>query len=237
MSPLFRTACVKRLTCESATPGEALDERRLRRAFLRDLAFAAAGLLVPSGSRADPTAADLALTRWRSPLLRDHALVGRLWDATAQRYTSLAALVESLVRADLRLLGEVHDNPDHHAIQAQLLEALGATRKPRVAFEQFDSEFDAALQAATAGADATARSVADAVHFDRKGWNWDFYAPLVAIALRHGMPLRAANLSRAAAARIAREGSAAVDPALATVLVDRKPVVSATPAGVARRHP
>ena len=40
----------------------------------------------------------------------------------------------------------------------------------------------------------------------RAGWDWNFYRPLVELALRHGMPLRAANLSPADAQRIIKEG-------------------------------
>jgi uncharacterized iron-regulated protein len=116
-------------------------------------------------------------------------------------------LLEALKAAKFRLLGEVHDNPEHHAIRARLLDALGrAGLKPAVAFEQFDSRHDAALQALLRTRKViSAEDVANAVQFDRKGWNWDFYRPLVETALRHGMPLRAANLSRAEAMQIARE--------------------------------
>jgi uncharacterized iron-regulated protein len=116
-------------------------------------------------------------------------------------------LLVRLKASRFRLLGEVHDNPEHHAIRAGLLDALGrAGLKPAVAFEQFDSRHDAALKALLRTRKVIgAEDVANAVQFDRKGWNWDFYQPLVETALRHGMALRAANLSRAEAMRIARE--------------------------------
>lgn len=115
-------------------------------------------------------------------------------------------LLLRLKASRFRLLGEVHDNPEHHAIRARLLDALGrAGLKPAVAFEQFDSEHDVALQALLRTRKViTAEDVANAVQFDRKGWNWAFYRPIVETALRHGMPLRAANLSRAAARRVAQ---------------------------------
>ena len=154
-----------------------------------------------------------ALMRWRSPLLHNHPLAGRIWDAASERFVPTGALIESLRHAYFRLLGEVHDNPDHHAIQAELLEAIAAGGlKPVVAFEQFDREFDAVLQQRLVSGKLGPDDVAAAVHFDYKGWNWDFYRPLVAIALRHGMPLRAANLSRKAAAEIAKKGMAALEP-------------------------
>lgn len=184
-----------------------------RRCFIRVVGLTGfATLFLPmSGRRA--YAAQSVDTHWRSALLRNHPLAGRIWDATSERHVTMGALVESLERAHFRLLGEVHDNPDHHAIQAELLEAIAAGGlKPVVAFEQFDSDRDAALQQRLASGKLVPDDVAEAVDFDYKGWNWDFYRPLVAIALRHGMPLRAANLSRMSAAPIARKGMAALEP-------------------------
>src|SRR5690554_4588930 len=95
-------------------------------------------------------------------------------------------ILEALRRARFRLLGEVHDNPEHHAIRARLLDALGRSGlKPAVAFEQFDSERQEALEELQ-GKDPTADDIARAVRFDRKGWNWEFYRPLVEVALKHG---------------------------------------------------
>lgn len=125
--------------------------------------------------------------RWRSTLLREHPLAGKIWNAASARFVSQDGLIESLKQAYFRLLGEVHDNPDHHAIQAELLEAIGAAgRRPVVALEQFDREYDSVLQQQLADDTADADAVANAVNFNRKGWNWEFYRPLVEIALRSG---------------------------------------------------
>ena len=64
-----------------------------------------------------------------------------------------------------------------------------------LAVEQFDSEHQPALDAARAsGGDV--EQVADAGRFDREGWGWRLYRPLVAFAIERGWPLAAANLSR-----------------------------------------
>jgi uncharacterized iron-regulated protein len=141
----------------------------------------------------------------------DHPLTGTIWDLNTGARGTPESVLAALRTARFRLLGEVHDNPAHHAIRLKLLDALGESGlKPAVAFEQFDRLHDKALQQRLAAGDATAEAVAQAVQFDRKGWNWDLYRPLVETAMRHRMPLRAANLSRAEAARIAKEGTAAL---------------------------
>jgi uncharacterized iron-regulated protein len=146
--------------------------------------------------------------------LRDHPLAGRAWDAASKRFVPTAEIVAKLRRANLRLIGEVHDNPEHHRLQAELLEGIaGGGLTPALVFEQMDREHDAALQQRLAAGGATVEEVADAVRFDRKGWNWDFYRPLVEIALRNALPLRAANLSRGAAGAVVKNGLASLEPA------------------------
>ena len=157
--------------------------------------------------------------RWQAELLREHPLAGKIWDVAAQRFVTPENVAETLRHAPFRLLGEVHDNPDHHAIQAELLNAIGAGGvKPVVAFEQFDGEYDAALQRRQLAGKISADDVAEAVKFNRQGWEWKFYRPLVEIAIRYAMPIRAANLSRGAAGQIAKQGLAALAPGRVTAL-------------------
>ena len=181
-----------------------------RRLALRAVGGAAlAALLAPIGGCAVTAPA----RRWQSELLREHPLTGTIWDFTAQRFVAPENLAAALRAAHYRLLGEVHDNPDHHAIQAELLDAIGAGGiKPVVAFEQFDRKYDAELQQRQTAGMLTADDVADVVKFDRRGWNWEFYRPLVDVALRYSMPLRAANLSRTTAGQFAKQGFAALAP-------------------------
>jgi len=151
---------------------------------------------------------------WRASQLRDHPLVGHIWAADLQRFVPQGMLVDALTRASFALIGEVHDNPDHHAIQAELLGAIAARKTDRaVVFEQFDREYEPVLQRLMAKGAVDAEAVAAAVNLNRKGWNWDFYKPLVEIALRHGMALHAGNLSRPAAAQITRQGLGVLEPA------------------------
>jgi uncharacterized iron-regulated protein len=175
----------------------AVDVRR--RAVLRTIGLASLATL-----------AQARAVRAMAPV-KEHPLAQTIWDLSTGRRSTVQTLLVSLRAARFRLLGEVHDNPDHHAARLKLLDALGESGlKPAVAFEQFDRMHDEALQQRLTGGDVTAEDVAQAVQFDRKNWNWDLYRPLVETALRHRMPLRAANLSRAEAVRVAKEGMAAL---------------------------
>ena len=155
-------------------------------------------------------------------LLEDHPLASRVWDVHAGAFVSVEIMLERAARSRHVILGETHDNPEHHRLQRTALEALaqhGAARA--LAMEQFDSEHQAAMDAARArGADAEV--LADAGRFDRKGWRWALYRPLVDFAVAQGWPLVAANLSRAEARLIIAEPSrsslAPPEPALREAL-------------------
>ena len=126
-------------------------------------------------------------------------------------------------RADLMLLGEVHDNPMHHTERAELLKAL-ADRRPTVVFEQFPRTADAALATPVAG---DFDAWLDRTGFDRKGWAWPLHRPLIDAALAAGLPLRGGNLARDEARQIARQGAGAAPPDLAAALAQPLSAASA----------
>ena len=111
------------------------------------------------------------------------------------------------------LLGEVHDNGAGHAARVALLrERIEAGWRPAIAMEQFDSGQQAVLDAAMrdcADADCVVAKVAPA----KSGWTWDYYTPVIALALEYKLPLLAANLSRGDASKIVKGGFASVLPA------------------------
>ncbi len=130
------------------------------------------------------------------------------------------------------LLGEVHDNAVQHRLRLELLErAFAAGWRPAIAMEQLDREHQADIDQARAQFPHDADRLLERAAADRSGWNWAYYRPFVELALRYDVPLLAANLSRADAMRIAREGYAAVfDPAQRAALgLDR-----AVPADIER---
>jgi hypothetical protein len=120
----------------------------------------------------------------------------------------------------LLLLGEVHDNPQHHAERLQALRALLARgARPVLAMEQLDRERQGAIDALFAdGARPTAEAViaAGAPAGGQSGWDWQQYRPFIETALQAGLPIVAANVGREEARRVMREGLAAhgFDPAV-----------------------
>jgi uncharacterized iron-regulated protein len=172
-------------------------------------------LVVLSGCAGRPAPIDLG--EWRAPLGRDHPLVGRIWNTRTGRFVTADALVARLAEARYVLLGERHDNPDHHRVQAALARALLATgRRPAVAFEMFTADDAPAVARYLAAAPRDAAGLGEAVDWKRSGWpDWSYYQPIAQAALDAGVPVVAANLSPATARALARGQRAALPGALA----------------------
>jgi uncharacterized iron-regulated protein len=155
------------------------------------------------------------LPEWQSPLGRDHPLTGTIWDVRASVPIMRDTLVARLAARRFVLLGEKHDNPDHHRLQAwTLAELVAAGRRPAVAFEMFRADQADAIARHLAASPGDARGVGDALDWRRSGWPaWSMYEPIVEVALRAKLPLIAANLSTAATAALRRGGVAALAPA------------------------
>ena len=123
---------------------------------------------------------------WQAPLGQDHPLVGRIWDVTAGELIDSAALVDRLRRGRFVLLGEKHDNRDHHRLQAWLLRALiAAGRRPAVGFEMFTADDAPAIARQLAAHPTDAVGLAEAVNWQRSGWpDWAMYQPIAEAALQ-----------------------------------------------------
>jgi uncharacterized iron-regulated protein len=109
-----------------------------------------------------------------------------------------------LVNPQVLLLGEVHDNAaGHRARFEELKRRVLAGWRPAIAMEQFDEGSQALLTRAQ-------RDCADPACIVRvmegPRWDWDLYKPVLDLALTYDLPLLAANLSRADASRVVRDG-------------------------------
>ena len=153
---------------------------------------------------------------WESPVARGHPLVNRVWSVSAGAFIGEAALVKELAASRWVLLGERHDNADHHVLQARIVRALSeAGRRPAVGFEMLSTDEAAALARFLARAPKDAAGLGDAVNWARSGWpDWRFYQPIAQAALDGGLTIVATNLSRAATDALRRNGLAGLGPTL-----------------------
>ncbi|WP_223507459.1 ChaN family lipoprotein [Pseudomonas sp. GL-RE-29] len=129
---------------------------------------------------------------------RDHTDFGVIRELATGRTLTPQALVERLAVASRVLVGEQHDNPDHHALQLWLLREL-AKQRPQgsLLMEMLNPDQQAKVDAAQA---ATRAGQPPADSYQALAWqaNWDWgvYGALINYALRQPYPLLSANLDR-----------------------------------------
>lgn len=159
---------------------------------------------------------------WVSPLAADHPLAGTFWSTATGERLSPEQVVDRAIDSRVVLVGERHDNSDHHALQAWLTRrVIAAGRRPAVVYEMMETDeqplIDAWRRADPPPADAS--SLGAALSWETSGWPaWALYAPMADAALTAGLPILAGNLPLQTVRALARGGAGAVPPELTTRL-------------------
>ncbi|HCJ28324.1 MAG TPA: iron(III) ABC transporter [Pseudomonas sp.] len=159
------------------------------------------------------------LPSWQSPEGLDHPDLGQIIDLRSGNRLSASQLVSELAGADRVLVGERHDNPDHHALQRWLLEALAQRREQgSLLLEMLNPKQQQKVTRTQAMIERGQwpTELTEALGWER-GWDWGLYAPLVKYALAQPYPLLSANLDRSEIMSIYRRkpqltGAAAAEP-------------------------
>lgn len=147
--------------------------------------------------------------------LAAHPLVERIWAAAASDFIAPEALVTTLADVRFVLLGELHDNPRHHALQAWVIRALGERNQRRaVVVEMIAADQAPALELFYAMPEPRAAALETFLKWDQSGWPaFSAYAGIFDAALGAGFPLRPGNLDRSLLGSLHRQGFAALPPA------------------------
>ena len=127
-----------------------------------------------------------------------HPLAGRIHQTAGDRFVDQATLINDLAGADFILLGERHDNPDHHRLQALLIRELqAASARPRVvAFEMIPADRQLAVVEHLQARPDDAAGLGAAAGWSALGWpDWALYRPIAEVALASGAEIVAADLS------------------------------------------
>jgi uncharacterized iron-regulated protein len=145
---------------------------------------------------------------WRSKYGRNHPLTGQIWDVSSGKFIDQQSVIMRLARADFVLLGEKHDNPDHHRLQAEVLRGLiAAGRRPAVGFEMFSIDDAGAIAKHLARTPSDAAGLGPAVNWNKSGWpDWAMYQPIAEAALAAKLTIVATNLPLATARKMSRDG-------------------------------
>jgi uncharacterized iron-regulated protein len=167
------------------------ERREIRRAAIvgRSGALAVCLMLVLSACSTTPQA-------WQESGAT-HPLSGQIYRIADGRVVSEADLLEAAETADFVLIGERHDNPDHHRLQARLVSALerDARRRRAVAFEMISAERQLDVVEHLDAHPRDAAGIGAAVDWAASGWpDWALYEPIARAALANGAQIVAADL-------------------------------------------
>ena len=131
----------------------------------------------------------------------------RILDTRDGREVSRAELVESLRNQNFILLGELHDNPQHHQARAEIVEQL-ASGRPTVVAEHLEV-------GKTLVASGNLEADLAKAGFDARGWEWPLHRPLFQKIVDLGLPLLGGNLPPEQARKAVRDGPSALPAPLA----------------------
>lgn len=121
---------------------------------------------------------------------------GPIQDLRSGRSLTPRELAIALARSPRVMVGEQHDNPDHHAVQLWLLQAMAFERpQGSLLLEMFTPDqqprIDRVREQYRAG--GLPPDLTGALAW-QSGWDWSLYGPIIRFALVQTYPVLAANL-------------------------------------------
>lgn len=148
------------------------------------------------------------LKEWTAQLGRDHPLIGRVWSAEHQDGVLPADVVKAAAAANLVLIGETHDNPDHHTLQAWLIRELARKgRHPAVVMEMIGADKADTLSTYLASSGANAADLGPRLNWENSGWPaWSMYRPIADAAFSLGLHILPGDAARADVGQVGKQG-------------------------------
>ncbi|MAU41419.1 MAG: hypothetical protein CMF31_07335 [Kordiimonas sp.] len=151
-------------------------------------------------------------------------LADKIWHVPSQSFVTFSQMVQVMQKADIILLGEIHDNPQHHLRQARILKQFSRGREIAVLFEMVSRDYDNAFHIyrqrfPTSQPPDRADGLDMLLKWNENGWpDWSLYEPVFRQALQKDMSLFGAGLPVGVIASLHKEGRAGLSPALHNAL-------------------
>lgn len=174
------------------------------------LAAVALGVGSGPGRAVEPGASVIA---WETSLNADNPLVGKIYSVREKLFLTPGELIDRLAGERFVLLGEIHDNPDHHRLQAFVIgELTRRGRRPAVVMEQITAEQEGLLNLFQSGRNRTAERLGPAIGWEQQGWPaWKLYQPIAAAAFDGGLTIHAGDDAKDIYKKIGKDGLNAID--------------------------
>jgi len=181
------------------------------------LALAVAVVCVRAETAGRPESPEALAAEWQKT--SPHPLMGKVFDARSApdkpvliELADLLRIIEA-GRGQIVLLGEQHDNTEHHRFQAMI---TAKRAEPTAAvFEQFDARQQPGLEAFAA---ARAKDAGNAnldllkreTDWAKSGWSKYNYDALLTAVIDAGLPIYAGDVPRDMIRKVAKEGESAL---------------------------
>ncbi len=141
-------------------------------------------------------------------------LTGGIWDTRTGEQITADELYARLAKHRFVVVGEEHDNPFDHHIEAKVLRGVAArVDQPALGMEMFQRPFQAALDAYVAGDIDEQQMLERTEYKTRWGMNTAFYSPLWRLARAQHFPIVALNARKELSHKVARGGLASLSAA------------------------
>ena len=133
----------------------------------------------------------------------------RVYDTRAKAFVDFEVMLTDAALADVIFVGEQHDDPNTHRLEAGILEGLKRRNvAPVLSLEMFERDVQPALDAYLSGSATEEDTLRSARPWPR--YKTD-YRPLVELARANAWPVIGANVPRRIASAVATGGREAID--------------------------
>jgi uncharacterized iron-regulated protein len=133
----------------------------------------------------------------------------RVYDARQKVFVDFEVMLADVAAADVVFVGEQHDDPNTHRLEAAILEGLHRRQvSPVVSLEMFERDVQGALDGYLAGRVGEDETLKNARPWPRYATD---YRSLVELAKTHRWAVIAANVPRRLASAVAKSGRRAID--------------------------
>jgi uncharacterized iron-regulated protein len=146
------------------------------------------------------------------PGLPDHFRKDQIIDLNAGKAISFGELIHQISSKDLVFVGEDHENPDHHLIEIQILQALAdASVRFTLGMEFFQSKEQATLTRYLERELTEEQFLKEAEWKRNWGFDYHLYRPLLLFAREHGIRILALNAPPEIVMEVGRHGLKALN--------------------------
>jgi len=135
------------------------------------------------------------------------------WGVSFIPSAGIDAIMPALAQHRVVYIGETHSRYDHHVAQLRIIEALYRDDPDMaIALESFQQPFQQALDDYIAGDIDENTMLRRSEYYQRWGYDYRLYQPILRFAREHQIPLIALNVPKELTARVGKLGLAGLEP-------------------------